>query len=245
VDGELTPAPRPRVWLLPVIAVTVLALVTAAWVGASSDPSRGAGDWPFADRDTVRNADGTVGPVVALGDSLTADLGWAVAPAAAYPSWFTAALADEPRLVAAANAGIPGDTTDGMVARFARDVAVHAPRVVVILGGTNDLARGRTTEQVLGSLEQLTALARDAGAVPVLATIPPRTDGDFAVEVADLNAGIQRSAAEGGIPVIDFFSVLAGDDGRWRPGFTDDGVHPTPAAAEAMGRIAVETLVGD
>ncbi|SOC46392.1 Lysophospholipase L1 [Blastococcus aggregatus] len=233
------------VWFASALALGVLALLmTAGWVGASSDPSPGAG--PVIDRDTVRNPDGTVGPVVALGDSLTADLGWAVAPGGVvYPSWFTAALGDEPRLVAAANAGIPGDTTQGMVARFARDVAVHAPRVVVILGGTNDLPLGRAPEQVVGTLEQLADQARDAGAVPVLATVPPRTDGSFTSDVADLNAGIRRSAAVSGTPVIDFFSVLADEGGGWREGFTLDGVHPTQAGADAMGRIAVETLVGD
>lgn len=237
---------RAWVWFASVLALGVLALLmTAGWVGASSsDPAPGAG--PVTDSDAVRNPDGTVGPVVALGDSLTADLGWTVPPGGVvYPSWFTAALEDEPRLVAAANAGIPGDTTEGMVARFARDVAVHAPRVVVILGGTNDLPLARTTEQVVGTLEQLAELARDAGAVPVLATVPPRTDGSFASDVADLNAGIRRSAASSGTPVIDFFSVLADEDGGWREGFTDDGLHPTKAGADAMARIAVETLVGN
>lgn len=229
-------------WIVSVLALGVLALVTAGWVGASSDPAPGAGPVTAS----VRNPDGTVGPVVALGDSLTADLTWAVPPSGTvYPSWFTAALADEPKLVAAANAGIPGDTTQGMVARFARDVAVHEPRVVVILGGTNDLPLGRPAEQIVGTLEQLAELARDAGAVPVLATVPPRTDGSYASAVADLNDGIRWSAASSGTPVIDFFSVLADEDGGWREGFTVDGVHPTQAGADAMGRLAVETLVGD
>ncbi len=240
------------VWFASVLALGVLALVTAGWVGASSPPPSPPGAGPVTEPDPVRNPDGTVGPVVALGDSLTADdslaadLGSAVAPGGVlYPSWFTSALEDEPRLGAAANAGIPGDTTEEMVARFARDVAVHAPRVVVILGGTNDLPTGRTTEQVVGTLEQLADLARDAGAVPVLATIPPRTDGSFASDVADLNAGIRRSAASSGTPLIDFFSVLADEDGGWRTGFSEDGLHPTEDGAAAMGRIAVETLVGD
>lgn len=231
------------VWCASVLALGFLALGTAG-CGASSNPAPAVP--PVADRDTVRNPDGTVGPVVALGDSLTAELGGEIPPGGTvYPSWFTAALADEPRLVAAANAGIPGDTTEGMVARFARDVAVHAPAVVVILGGTNDLPLSRTAEQVVGTLEQLADLARDAGAVPVLATIPPRTDGSFGSDVADLNAGIRRSAASSGTLVIDFFSVLADEDGGWRTGFTDDGVHPTQDGADAMGRIAVATLVGD
>ncbi len=228
------------------VALVVLAPVTAGWVEASSSAPREDGARPAVERADVRNADGTVGPVVALGDSLTADTAQPTSTGAASSrSWFTHALAEEPRLVGVANAGIPGDTTAGMAARFARDVTVHAPRVVVILGGTNDVPGGRTIQEVLGTLEQLADLARDAGATPVLATVPPRTDGRYAQRVADLNDAVRRSAADSGTPVLDFHSVLADDDGRWRAGFTVDGVHPTAAAAEAMGRLAAETLVGD
>ncbi len=235
----------PWAWFLPVVALGVLvalALLTAGGVGASS-PHADAG--AAADRDGPRDRDGTVGPVVALGDSITSGMVKRGTGGASSASWYIAALADEPRLVSAANAGYPGNTTQDMADRFARDVAVHEPRVVVIMGGTNDLREGRATDQVLGTLGQLAALTRDIGATPVLATIPPRTDGAYAGQVADLNAGIRRFGEETGTTVIDFFSVLADDDGQWRPGFTTDGIHPTRAAADAMARVAVDTLVGD
>lgn len=230
---------RGRAWTRPAaVAVLVLAVLAVAVTGCGGEPGA-PGTRPAAEVPTLVDGSGTVGPVVALGDSLTAD-----APPR-YWSWYAAALADEPRLLDAGNAGIPGDTTTGMLDRFDRDVAVHEPRVVVILGGTNDLAQGRAAEDVLGTLEQLAGRVRELDAVPVLATVPPRTDGDFTEQVADLNAAIRAYGERSGTRVLDFSSVLADDDGGWRPGSTDDGVHPTEAAAAAMGRLAVRELFRD
>ncbi len=221
------------------MVLVALVLGAVSWIGAA--PSAPASTAEPAGRADARlaNEDGTVGPVVALGDSLTSDEPLGGTDSA---SWFVEALAAEPRLIQAANAGIPGDTTDGMVDRFARDVAVHEPSVVVILGGTNDLGQGRTTGEVLGDLERLAREAREAGAEPVLATIPPRVDQWFAIEVGALNAAIRASAAASGTPVIDFHAALADDDGNWLPGFTEDGVHTTEAAAGAMAAVALGTL---
>ncbi|SDE84409.1 Lysophospholipase L1 [Blastococcus fimeti] len=219
--------------------LVALVLGAVSWIGGA--PSAPASTAEPAGRGDARlvNEDGTVGPVVALGDSLTSAEPVGGTDAA---SWFVVALAAETRLLQAANAGIPGDTTEGMVERFARDVAVHEPRVVVILGGTNDLGRGRTTGEVVGDLERLAREAREAGAAPVLATIPPRVDQWFAKEVGELNAAIRASAAASGTPVIDFHSALSDGDGNWLPGFTEDGVHTTAAAAEAMAEVALRTL---
>ncbi|MGY1754598.1 GDSL-type esterase/lipase family protein [Blastococcus sp. SYSU D01042] len=232
------PLTRARAWpaVVAVSVLAVLAVVVTARSGAEPGTPRTR---PAAEVPALVDGNGTVGPVVALGDSLTADA------RPRYWSWYVAALADEPRLLDAGNAGIPGDTTTGMLDRFERDVAVHEPRVVVILGGTNDLAVGRSAEDVLGTLEQLAGRVRELDAVPVLATVPPRTDGDLTEQVADLNAAIRAYGERSGTRVIDFSSVLADDDGDWLPGSTDDGVHPTEAAAAAMGRLAVRELFRD
>ncbi len=246
-EPRTTAPPTWPVWAAGLVALAVLATLTIGWVRASSDAADGDGGFGTASGDPpLRNDDGTVGPVVALGDSLTADLPEVDATGARlYESWYVRAVADEPRLVSAFTAGIPGNTTTDMLARFAGDVAAWSPRVVVILGGTNDLAAGRTTEQVLDTLAELAERARDLGATPVLGTVPPRTDGDYAERVAELNAAIRAAGEDSGTTVIDFFSVLADGDGGWRPGFTDDGVHPTAAAADAMAGLAVGTLLGE
>jgi lysophospholipase L1-like esterase len=242
---------EPSTWLAAaaaLVALVVLATLTVGWVRASSDAAPdGAGGSGTASGDlSVRNDDGTVGPIVALGDSLTAVGRNADAKGApASESWYVHALADEPRLVDASNAGIPGNTTQEMLARFRDAVATREPRVVVILGGTNDLPLGRTTEDILGTLEQLAEKARELGAAPVMGTIPPRTTRDYVAQVDDLNAAIREACEETGTPVIDFFSVLTDGEGGWRPGFTVDGVHPTAVAADAMAALAVQTLLAD
>ena len=227
-------------------AVVVVALVVLAIVWTVASPDDAARNGAAQGDRSVREADGTVGPIVALGDSLTADTREAPATGGiAYESWYVRALAAEPRLTNAYNAGIPGSTTPDMLARFPRDVTAWSPRVVVILGGTNDLAAGRTTEQVLDTLEQLAELARDLGATPVLGTVPPRSDADLAERVEDLNGAIRAAGEDSGTTVIDFFSVLTDGGDGWKPGFTADGVHPSAAAADAMAGLAVQTLLGE
>jgi lysophospholipase L1-like esterase len=247
--SRTTPRPARFPSVAALVALLVLAPLTAGCGADASAAARGseAEGEPGAVGDAgLLNDDGTVGPVVALGDSLTADTRDAAATGGtAYESWYVYALEDEPRLVDAYNAGIPRNTTPDMLARFRRDVAVHEPRVVVILGGTNDLPEGRTTEQVLATLEEIADRTRAIGATPVLSTIPPRTNRDYTERVDELNAAIRAAGEDTGTTVIDFFSVVADDDGGWRPGFSRDGVHPTRAAADAMAQLALDTLLAD
>lgn len=75
------------------------------------------------------------------------------------------------KVFVAYNAGIGGNTTAQMVARFATDVAAHSPQIVNIMGGTND------TAPLTQTLPNLTAMIQGTlavGALPVLCTIPPQ-----------------------------------------------------------------------
>ena len=93
----------PSTWPASAAALVVLATLTVGWVRAPPDAAGGNGGSGTASGDLpLRNDDGTVGPIVAL-----------------------------------------GDTTTDMLARFSGDVAAWSPRVVVVLGGTNDLEAGR------------------------------------------------------------------------------------------------------
>ncbi|MFO7911179.1 MAG: GDSL-type esterase/lipase family protein, partial [Desulfotignum sp.] len=70
--------------------------------------------------------------IICHGDSLTqgSDM--------AKPCTWTALL--ENRLnIPVVNTGISGDTTAGMLARFAVDVVPRKPGIVILMGGTNDL----------------------------------------------------------------------------------------------------------
>ncbi|HEU0159573.1 MAG TPA: GDSL-type esterase/lipase family protein [Hyphomicrobiaceae bacterium] len=82
--------------------------------------------------------------IVALGASNTA--GWGVAAAEAYPAQLEALLAAKGMPATVLNAGIPGDTTGGMLARLEREVAPGTD-LVILQPGTNDERAGSGAER--------------------------------------------------------------------------------------------------
>lgn len=71
--------------------------------------------------------------IVCMGDSLT--YGYGVKRAAAWPALVSHMLED----VEMVNCGISGDTTSGMMSRFERDVLREKPKMMFLMGGSNDI----------------------------------------------------------------------------------------------------------
>ena len=72
--------------------------------------------------------------------------------------------------------GISGQTTPQMLIRMRPDVIAFKPKVVVILGGTNDIAGNTgpmTDEQIEGNLASMAELAAANGIKVVLSSITP------------------------------------------------------------------------
>lgn len=77
--------------------------------------------------------------IVALGDSNTAGVG--VAHHEAFPAQLEALLRMKGHDVQVSNAGISGDTTQGMLSRL-DSAAPQGTQIVIVQGGYNDLQRG-------------------------------------------------------------------------------------------------------
>ena len=76
-----------------------------------------------------------------LGDSNTSGqandgLAFDAKPGISYPTW--ACYRSGGRLIRVKNAGVPGDTTREMLARFDAAMTPYSPSVVVIMASTND-----------------------------------------------------------------------------------------------------------
>ncbi len=93
---------------------------------------------------------------MALGASNTAGKG--VSSEEAYPAQLEAMLKAKGRNVSVQNAGISGDTTDGMLSRL--DSAVpDGTRVVILQPGGNDRRHGRGGDRA-GNVENITSVLR-------------------------------------------------------------------------------------
>lgn len=140
------------------------------------------------------------------------------------------------------NRGIGGETTREMRARFDADVIALRPRIVHIMGGTNDLWHGDPGPQAtnaLANLRWMGARAREHGIAVVLAAPPPiatyaeplfRAPELFTVLVE----GIRLLTEAEGATYVDYAPALTDPAGELIARYTTDGVHLTRAGYRAM-----------
>ena len=149
------------------------------------------------------------------------------------------------------NRGIENQTTEQMLIRFRQDVISLKPKVVVIQGGTNDLASvtGPSTEGMMSeNVMSMVELAKANGIRVVLASVTPvcdcftrqtglRPQG----KIIGLNGWIKRYAAQSGSVYLNYYSVLA--EGRdFRKEMTVDGLLPNDAGYRAMAPLAEQAI---
>jgi len=147
--------------------------------------------------------------------------------------------------------GISGQTTPQMLVRFRQDVIALKPQVVVILGGTNDIAGNTgpsTLEMIEDNLASMTELARANGIRVVLVSVLPAADYPWkrgiepAPKIIALNAWLKHYAASAGAVYLDLHSAM--DDGRggMRPELSGDGVHPNAVGYALMAKLTAPAI---
>ncbi len=150
------------------------------------------------------------------------------------------------------NRGIAGQTTDQMLVRFRQDVISLRPKVVVILGGLNDIAglHGPATEEtVLDNLMSMTELAQASGIRVVLASVTPVCDcftkgsgrQRWQERISEVNELIRKYCAKSGAVYLDYYSAMSTDDDLKRE-LTADGVLPNEAGYRIMAPFAERAI---
>ncbi len=141
------------------------------------------------------------------------------------------------------NRGISGQTTPQMLVRFRQDVIDLKPKVVVILGGINDIAENTgpmTLEETEGNLASMAELAAANHIRVVMCSVTPAFDFPWrpgltpAPKVAALNAWIKAYAVEHGHVYVDYYTAMKDERGGLPPNLSADGVHPLPAGYAIM-----------
>ena len=132
--------------------------------------------------------------------------------------------------------GISGQVTAQMLARFRADVLNLHPKVVVIMAGTNDVARNQKympVEHVAGNIISMVELAIAHGIKPIILSILPANKYVWRPEITDstqqilqINAMLESYAKLNGVSYIDLFNLMKDENQGLPKKFSPDGVHP-------------------
>jgi lysophospholipase L1-like esterase len=206
------------------------------------------------DRDNLKRyaeANDRLGPaspqrtrVVFLGDSITD--GWRL----------NEYFGDEHDFV---NRGISGQTTGEMLGRMKADVIDLNPRAVVVLAGTNDIARGVALHAIENNLSMIAELAEGHHIEPVFASVLPVSDyhkednPQYArslerppAKILELNTWLRGFCQQRHFRYLDYYAAMVDKAGFLQADLADDGLHPNAKGYRIMAPIAlaaVETLV--
>ena len=184
-----------------------------------------------------------------LGDSITDGYG-VMEEFKRWPDYLTVEIDNDPQLkdkVSVLNAGMGGNTLlypnqdfmDSGVDRVARDILTR-PKVkwVVVLMGVNDIIyTDATADAIIAGYETVIEQCKNAGIRVYGATITPFVgDADDVARRETVNAWIKDSQQFDA--VIDLAAAVAdpGNPQQLLPAYDNDGLHPSTAGYEAMGK---------
>lgn len=173
--------------------------------------------------------------IVALGDSIT--FGYPFTPE---DSWV--GILRRERGWDIVNKGVNGDTLDGMLERFERDVQSFSPDMLIVTGGTNDAFNEYSLESMENNLREIIKKAKALGIKPVTGIPIPADDPAVEKKLEKFRGFLKEFCFREGIPYIDFYRALAGDSGRIKPEFDFDGVHPSREGYRAMAKAASKVI---
>lgn len=175
--------------------------------------------------------------IVCLGDSLT--YGYPYGPHASWVAY--AARVCDCSLI---NAGINGDTMDGMADRFDRYVLGRKPQAVIILGGTNDAFSNEISrEMTLSSLREMIGKASECQIALIIGLPIPVDDPSVSLKLERICQEYSRISKESGARLLDFRSPFIDPlSGLMKEELYVDGVHPNKDGYQVMGESAVAFL---
>lgn len=154
-------------------------------------------------------------------------------------------------------AGITGQTTAQILARWGTDVAPYQPQLIVLMTpGTNDAAGGVPVATTQANLSSIFDLAAGIGAVVLTINIPPKSSPSATTAQLlfhhTLNLWlIQQQYSRRGVIVVDTRSAISDGTsaGDWIAKaattplqYTADGVHPATLGGAVIGYLIAKAL---
>ena len=153
------------------------------------------------------------------------------------------------------NRGIAGQTTGEMLQRFKADVIDLHPAAVLILAGTNDLARQIPVAAIASNLQAMADLATANKIKVIFASVLPvsdyhkdqnpayeRTPGRPPAYIRELNTWLLSLCTQRMFAYLDYYSGLIDQQSALNADFSDDGLHPNSKGYRIMGPLATAAI---
>jgi lysophospholipase L1-like esterase len=153
------------------------------------------------------------------------------------------------------NRGISGQITGQMLGRMESDVIKLKPAVMLVLGGTNDIARGVPVSTIEDNLTAMADLADFHQIKLILASVLPVSDYHKDVNpnyemtrarppatIRALNDWIKTFCARRDFTYLDYYSQMVDADGYLRSDIADDGLHPNSLGYRIMAPLALAAI---
>lgn len=204
-----------------------------------SGQSHAQDDWANIGRYAQANSEMTVRPkAVFMGDSIT-------------QCWYDA----DPSFFNDNNfacRGISGQTTAHMLVRMRKDVVNLHPKYVVILAGTNDIAKNNgfiEVDDIYGNIVSMCEIAKANKVKPVICSVLPVKQYKWRPEVTDcaeriikLNGMLEDYAQASKCIYVDYHSVMKDDENGLPEKWSYDGVHLNGDGYDVIEKIILDIL---
>jgi acyl-CoA thioesterase-1 len=153
------------------------------------------------------------------------------------------------------NRGISGQVTSQMLARFKADVLDLHPEAVLILGGTNDLARNVPLTAIENNYQMLSDLASMYKIKVIFASVLPVSDYHKSdnplyersitrppLFINALNDWLEKLCVARGYTYLNYFDAVRDSRGMLQSDLSDDGLHPNSKGYRVMAPLALEAI---
>jgi len=162
--------------------------------------------------------------IAAIGDSIT----WG------YPygrSWTH--LLEASLNISIYNAGLNGDTLEGMYARMESVIEESSPDFCIVMGGTNDVWQGLTSDAMIRDAEKIRQVLKE-NEIEIIWGIPAPIVESYMNETLEVLRDWMRKSSSQYIPFDRAFYTNDKLETKYLP----DGVHPSDAGYQRMYEVA-------
>jgi lysophospholipase L1-like esterase len=155
------------------------------------------------------------------------------------------------------NRGISGQITGEMLGRMKADVIDLKPEMMVVLAGTNDLARGVDVKVIENNLTMIAELAQVHKIKPLFASLLPVSDYHRdrnpqyeqtrrrpPQKIGEINNWLALYCRQHNYGYVDYYSVTVDRAGAFRTDLSDDGLHPNSAGYRVMAPVVLAAIQG-